>query len=87
MHYENGHSFVITYSDQHYKLVVYEKIMQLVKTFRTYVLDLAKDDKESLLVFISSVSCLLNCIQVPRLISLQVTRDDEWRQKPRLIYD
>ena len=36
--------------------MVYEKIMQLVPTFRAYVLDLGKDDKESLPVFISLVS-------------------------------
>jgi hypothetical protein len=77
MHYSNDHLLTITYSDQHYNLIVFEKIMQLVLTFRTYVLEIAKNDEESLLAFINLVSFLP--IKLPMiLVILPVTRDNEW---------
>ncbi|KAF8727154.1 hypothetical protein AX14_007553 [Amanita brunnescens Koide BX004] len=49
--------------DQHYNLIVFEKIMQLVSTFRTYVLEIAKNNEESLLAFINLLQETMNGVK------------------------
>ena len=46
---------IIMYRDQKYQLIVYKKIMDLAEGLRTSISELAKNDKVTLLAYMSSV--------------------------------